>query len=176
MEIKEFNVNNIKPNINQPRKSFDKKKIKELADSIKSCGLINPISVKQISNKTYELISGERRLKAHKLAKVKTIQAIISNQSNHQILLSGLIENLQRENLTDYEKAIFIRKLYNKGMKKFELVKELGKSYSYIETLIALTDNKYSYLAEAVKKKQINLRIFEDIRRLETKQEQKDDS
>jgi len=166
MEVVEIPLEKIKLNPNNPRKEFNKEKIKELSQSIKSCGLINPVSVKQVSNKSYELISGERRLKAHKLAKIKTIQAIISNQTSHQVLLSGLVENLQRENLTDYEKAVFIRKLYNNGMKKFEIVKELGKSYSYIESLLSITNNRYSHLAKAVQKKQIILRIFEDIKRL----------
>lgn len=172
MKIIKIAVGKIKPNPNQPRKSFDKEKIKELANSIKSCGLINPINVRK-TKKGYELISGERRLKAHKLAKIKTIQSIISNQSNHQILISGLVENLQRENLSEYEKAVFIRKLYNNGMKKFEICKELGKSYSYIESLLALTEKKYIHLAKAVKKKKINLRIFEDIKRLKSINEQK---
>ena len=143
IQIIEIDINKIKTNPNNPRKKFDEKKIKELADSIKSCGLINPINVKKIGNK-YELISGERRLKAHQLTNKKTIQAIVSNQDDKINLISGLVENLQRENLSEYEKARFIRKIYNKGLRKFEICKLIGKSYSYIECLLKLTEKRYT--------------------------------
>ena len=154
IQIIEIDINKIKTNPNNPRKKFDEKKIKELADSIKSCGLINPINVKKIGNK-YELISGERRLRAYKLANKKTIQAIVSNQDNKINLISGLVENLQRENLSEYEKALFIRKLYKNGLKKFEICKLIGKGYTYVETLLSLTDKKYTHFLNPIKKKQI---------------------
>lgn len=126
MEIVEIELSKIKLNPTQPRKEFNKEKLKELAESIKNLNLINPINVKKISENKYELICGERRLKAHKLLKRKTISAIIKKyNSKEKEMEESLVENLHRTDLTSIERENFIYNLWK--TKKYETKKELGK-------------------------------------------------
>jgi len=104
MELKEIPINKIKPNPMQPREQFDKQKIKELAESVKEVGLINPIQVRP-KGEQFEIISGERRWRASDVAKKKTIPAIVKEIDNGQVAIESLIENVHRENLSDVEKA-----------------------------------------------------------------------
>lgn len=105
-------INKIKPNSQQPRRNFDESKLEELADSIKENGLIEPIIVtKSIVPGEYELIAGERRLRAVKLAGLKEIKAIITNPASDKERLDlALIENLQREDLNPIEEALAYKK------------------------------------------------------------------
>jgi ParB family chromosome partitioning protein len=129
-QIIEINIENIKVNPQQPRKEFDATKLKELCESIKSRGLINPIRVKKLEDpELYELICGERRLRAHKLANMKTIKAIVKKyNSKSEEMTDSLIENLHRDDLTSIEKENFINKLWNtnKYKTKRDLAKTLG--------------------------------------------------
>ena len=118
-----LNISDIKPNLNQPRSYFDENSIKELANSIKEQGLLMPILVKKdkesSNKKKFIIIAGERRWRACKSLKMKTINAIvIQNTSEKSDALAAIIENVQRENLAVLEEAIAYDKLIkNYGMK-----------------------------------------------------------
>lgn len=133
-QIEEINISDIITNPNQPRKEFDKEKLKELSASIISSGLINPIQVKRVGEK-YELICGERRLKAHIIAKLKTISTIIKEyNSESDEMTESLIENLHRDNLTSIEKENFITKLWETN--KYASKRDLGKALGIDETTV----------------------------------------
>ena len=142
-QIIEIDLDKIILNPNQPRKEFDKIKLKELADSIKNNGLINPIQVKQNKDdkNKFNLICGERRLKAHEIAKLKKIKAILkSYNSEEDEMAESLIENLHRTNLNSVEKENFIYELWKTG--KYKTKKDLGKalgmiSDDYISTILS---------------------------------------
>ena len=131
MELKLLNVNEIKPNPFQPREKFDEVKLRDLANTIKEHGLIEPIVVTQKGN-TYSIVAGERRWRAHKLAKKDNVYAIVKNyNSEADIKRDSLIENEMRENLSNEEFKAFT----------FSLAKSLGKPYynkGYIDK-VALT-------------------------------------
>jgi len=109
-ELKEFRRNvpieDISRSPNQPRKVFEESQLKELADSINEIGLLQPITVRKLDNLKYELIAGERRLRAHQLLGKSVIEAIIIDANDVEASLLTLAENLKRQDLTDYE--IFI--------------------------------------------------------------------
>lgn len=133
-KIEEIPLEKIKINSLNPRKEFDKESLKELSESIISNGLINPIQVKKVEN-GYELICGERRLRAHKLANIKTIKAIVKEYSSKsKEMIESLIENLHRTNLNSIEKENFITKLWetNNYKSKAELAKALGMNRTSI--------------------------------------------
>ena len=109
-DITEIKISDIRSNPYQPRKTFNESSLKELADSIKEYGIIEPIIVKK-SVKGYELIAGERRTKAAKLAGLETIPAVIKDFNDQEMMEIALIENIQREDLNPYEKALGIRSL-----------------------------------------------------------------
>ena len=127
----ELEISKVFPNPNQPRKQFDD--IEELAVTIKEFGLLQPITVVK-KDDGYMIISGERRYKAHLHNEAKTIKAHIVNVTPEAIEELTLIENIQRNDLTDFETAKHICKLWDSGRyaKKSDLAKKIGKSDSYI--------------------------------------------
>ena len=137
-EIVELNVDDLRPNPYQPRTVFDEKALKELSESIKENGVIEPIIVKK-SIKGYDVIAGERRLKASKLAGKETIPAIIRQLSDDKMAEIALLENLQRENLTSLEEAKAYKKLLEKlNLTQEELAKKVSKSRSHITNMLGL--------------------------------------
>ena len=131
-------IEKIFPNLNQPRKRFDKIKLEELAQSISNSGIIQPVIVRSKMSK-YELIAGERRWRAAQLAKIHSIPAIIRNISDSQVAEYAIAENIQREDLTAIEEATAYKNLLD--TKKFtqeEVSKALGKSRSYITNMLRL--------------------------------------
>ncbi len=131
-------IEKIFPNVNQPRKRFDKIKLEELAQSISNSGIIQPVIVRSKMSK-YELIAGERRWRAAQLAKIHSIPAIIRNISDSQVAEYAIAENIQREDLTAIEEATAYKNLLD--TKKFtqeEVSKALGKSRSYITNMLRL--------------------------------------
>ena len=147
-----LNISDIKPNQNQPRSYFDNNSINELANSIKAQGLLMPILVKKdnsTNSKKFMIIAGERRWRACKSLKMKTINAIvIENTSEKSDALAAIIENVQRENLSVLEEAIAYDKLIkNYKMKHEDIAKSTGKSRSYITNLLRILS-----LNEGVKK------------------------
>jgi len=123
--LKVIQVSQIFPSAEQPRENFDKEKIKELAESILSNGLINPIVVRKEGSK-FLIVAGERRWRAHKLAGLKTIDAFVKEYKNEGgWMVESLIENIQREDLHPVEKAKFLKKIM--VLKKIKTYIELGK-------------------------------------------------
>ena len=103
-------ITKVEPNREQPRKNFDEDALQELADSIKQFGLLQPILV-QDRKDYYEIIAGERRWRAAKLAGLKEVPVIIRNYSNQEIVEISLIENIQREDLNPIEEALAYKRL-----------------------------------------------------------------
>jgi ParB family transcriptional regulator, chromosome partitioning protein len=137
-DIVEINIDEIRSNPYQPRKVFDQTSLQELADSILEHGVVQPIIVKK-SIKGYELIAGERRTKASKLAGLKTIPAIIRDFNDQEMMEIALIENIQRENLNPIEEANAYENIINSTkMTQDEIAKKFGKSRSYITNMLGL--------------------------------------
>ena len=134
-----LNIELIEANLDQPRKHFSEEKIKELADSIVSHGLVQPIIVnKDISGK-YKIIAGERRYRACKIAELKEIPVIIRSSSDKEVLEIALIENIQRQELTAIEEAEGLQKLVKEyGYTHNDLALSIGKSRSHVANLLRL--------------------------------------
>lgn len=134
----EIPVAEIKPNPYQPRRQFDEKKLQELADSIALHGVFTPILVKK-ALQGYELITGERRLRAAKIAGKTTIPAMIMEFDDQQMMEIALLENVQRENLNAIEEAQGYEKLMQKlGYTQEELAQRVGKSREHVANLLRL--------------------------------------
>lgn len=133
----------------QPRRAFDESELRELADSIKEHGVIQPIVVRAIKGKThkgiaYQLVGGERRWRASEIAGKTQIPAIVRELSDLEVMFLALIENDQRKDLSDYEKATQIRNIFEYSEKNAEplsersMAKQLGKSVSYVRNAMQL--------------------------------------
>ena len=152
-EISELDVELIDPNPYQPRKSFDNDRLEELAESIKSHGLLQPVVVIPAGDR-YILVAGERRLRAHKIAKLDRIRAIVADADldNKRLRELALIENIQREDLQPVELAKSYKELIDvHGITHEELAKIVHKSRSQITNtlrLLALDDYTLSKLSE----------------------------
>lgn len=137
-KIEKINIQKLKPRTNQPRKHFDQEALNDLAASIKEYGLLNPIVVSKVDN-NYEIIAGERRYRASKIAGLKEIDAIVRDYSNKEIEILSLIENVQREDLKTLEEARAYKKLSeNHNMTQEQIAKTMGKSRSYIANTLRL--------------------------------------
>lgn len=137
-DIVEIPLTEIRSNPYQPRTHFDEQALSEFAESIKEHGVIQPIIVKK-SIKGYELIAGERRTRASKMAGKETIPAIIRDFNDQEMMEIALIENIQREDLNAIEEAEAFEKIINtSGMTQEEAAKKFGKSRSYITNLLGL--------------------------------------
>jgi len=133
-------IASIVTNPDQPRKSFDETQLSELSDSIKQNGVLQPILVRKKGNK-YEIVAGERRYQASKLAGLKEIPAIIRDIDDAEVFQLALIENLQRSDLTPIEEARGYRQLLDtKGLTQEGLAKILSKSRSAIANTLRLMD------------------------------------
>lgn len=132
-EIKYIPIEAIRPNPYQPRKDFNKKALDELSQSIKTYGLIQPISVRKIHDDSYELVAGERRLRASKMADLDEVPVIILDYRDIDSAMVALIENLQREDLNFIEEAEgFSNLIKDHGFTQSQLAEKLGKSQSTI--------------------------------------------
>ncbi|QNB48431.1 nucleoid occlusion protein [Thermanaerosceptrum fracticalcis] len=137
-QVREISISNIKANPFQPRKIFDPVQLEDLAKSIKEYGVIQPIIVRRVDNH-YELVAGERRLRASQSIGKKTIPAIIRNLSDREIAEMALIENLQREDLNFFEEAEgYHRLIQDFGLTQEEIAKRVGKSQSTIANKLRL--------------------------------------
>lgn len=190
-DIMQIPVSDIRPNPYQPRKSFDQEALDELATSIKNYGVFQPIIVKK-SIKGYDLIAGERRLRASKLAGLETIPAIVKDFSDDEMREIALLENLQRENLTSIELAWAYKGIIDSlHIRQEDLAAKIGKSRSHVTNTLGLLrlpddvqdmvrdnkmsmgharvlskiedDNKVEELAKRVVKENISVRALEDI-------------
>jgi ParB family chromosome partitioning protein len=147
--IKEIDINLISPNPNQPRKNFENDKLVELADSIKSYGLIQPIIVKK-EDKIYTIIAGERRWRASKIAGLTSIPCIVRDIENKNASELALIENIQREDLNPIDEA----NAYDYIMERYAITQEelsnvIGKSRVYVTNIIRLL-NLDHYVKEKI--------------------------
>lgn len=134
----EIPLDAIETNPFQPRTQFDDTALDELSESIRVQGVIQPIAVRKVGGK-YQLISGERRLKASRLAGLKTIPAYIREASDHQMLELGLIENIQRENLNPMEIAMAYKRLIEEcSLKQEELAGRVGKDRTTVNNYLRL--------------------------------------
>nr|WP_167957696.1 ParB/RepB/Spo0J family partition protein [Anaerosporobacter faecicola] len=133
-----ININQIEPNKSQPRKNFNEDTIQELADSIKIYGVIQPL-ILQKRDKYFEIIAGERRWRAAKVAGLKEVPAIIKDYSSQEIVEIALIENIQREDLNPIEEAIAFQKLINEyKLKQDEVAERVSKSRTAIANSMRL--------------------------------------
>lgn len=138
-EIKYIPIADIRPNPYQPRRDFNQKSLEELSQSIRSYGVIQPISVRQIRANAYELIAGERRLRASEIAKLSEIPAIIVDYRDKESALIALMENLQREDLNFIEEAEGYNNLIvDHGFTQQEIAEQMGKSQSTIANKLRL--------------------------------------
>ena len=144
-DITEIDVEKISPNPNQPRYTFDEESLKELADSIKEHGVIQPLIVTKKGTE-YELIAGERRLRAAKIAGLKTVPIVIRTYSEQQKLEVSIIENIQRHDLNPLEEAMAYQRLVDDfNLTQEEVAKKMGRSRSAIaNTLNRLSSLPYT--------------------------------
>ena len=137
-DITEIDVEKISPNPNQPRYTFDEESLKELADSIKEHGVIQPLIVTKKGTE-YELIAGERRLRAAKIAGLKTVPIVIRTYSEQQKLEVSIIENIQRHDLNPLEEAMAYQRLVDDfNLTQEEVAKKMGRSRSAIANTLRL--------------------------------------
>ncbi|MBP1047200.1 ParB/RepB/Spo0J family partition protein [Enterococcus sp. BWM-S5] len=138
-EVIEIPLNELRPNPYQPRKTFDESSLGELADSIKQSGVFQPIIVRKSSVKGYEIIAGERRFRASKLAEKETIPAIVREFDEEAMMQIAVLENLQREDLNALEEAeAYDMLMKNLKLTQAEVAERLGKSRPYIANYLRL--------------------------------------
>lgn len=170
-EIEKILIKDLRSNPYQPREVFDEESLQELASSIKEFGVFQPIIVKK-SVKGYEIIAGERRVKASTIAGLTEIPAIIRDFSDSEMMEIALLENLQRENLTAIEEATAYKKMIESlNLTQDALAQRIGKSRSHITNMLGLLN-----LNEEVKKmiatKQISMGHARVLSKLENQQQQ----
>ncbi len=137
--ISHVNLTEVETNPYQPRTEFDQVALNELADSIKVQGLIQPITVRKLSANKYQLISGERRFRASKLAGLTQIPAYIRSANDQQMLEMALIENIQRENLNAIEVALSFQRMIDEvGLKQEQLGERVGKNRTTVTNYLRL--------------------------------------
>ncbi len=137
-EFKLIRISDIQKNPYQPRKEFSEEKIKELAQSIKENGLIQPIIVRQSPVIGYEILAGERRYRASIVAGLTEVPVIIKKLSDQDMMVHSIIENLQREDLNPIEEAKAYQSLIDKGYTHADIAAKMGKSRPYITNLVRL--------------------------------------
>lgn len=156
--LREIRIEKIVPNKYQPRREFTEDKIKELAESIKQNGLLQSITVRDMGNGFYELIAGERRLRALKYLEYPTTKAIVKELTNEQMATLALIENIQREELTPIEEAYAYQELLSiNNLTQDELAKSLGKTQASVANKLRLL-KLCSKVVDAINSKRITER------------------
>lgn len=139
-QIREINIKKLRPNPYQPRKEFDEEALEELAQSIREHGVIQPIVVRK-SSFGYDILAGERRYRAAKLAQLEKIPAVIKNFSDDAMMELAILENIQRENLNILEEAQGYQALLEKfNWTQQQLAERMGKSRSHITNILRLLD------------------------------------
>ena len=170
-EIVMVPISELRSNPYQPRKIFDEEALRELSNSIKEHGVFQPIIVKK-SIKGYEIIAGERRVKASEMAGLTEIPAIVRNFTDSEMMEIALLENLQRENLNAIEEATAYKKLQdNLALTQEQLAKRLGKSRSHITNMLGLLLLPEE-VQKRVEKNEITMGHARVISKLEDKEQQ----
>ena len=171
--IQNIKLDELRANPYQPRKTFDEDALQELSDSIKEHGVFQPIIVKK-GIKGYEIIAGERRVKASIMAGLKEIPAIVRDFNDQEMMEIALLENLQRENLTAIEEANAYKKLQeNLNITQEELAKRLGKSRSHITNMLGLLSLPND-IQKDVQEKNISMAHARILSKLKNKKQQED--
>lgn len=148
-KIEQLRLDEIVKNPYQPRIEFDQEKLNELAASIKENGVLQPITVRKSQLIGYELLAGERRFQASKIAKLTTIPAIVRAYSDKEMMTLSIIENLQRENLNPFEEAKSLALLCEKlELSHSEIGRKLGKSRAYVSNTLRILKLPPSLLTE----------------------------
>ena len=176
-------IKQISTNPYQPRSSFSDENIGELAESIRNLGIVQPITVRKVENGEFQLIAGERRLRASKKIGLKTIPSFIKNSNDEEMLEIALVENIQRKDLDPIEIAISVKRLIDElSLTQEQLSKKLGKKRSTISNYIRLlrldpviqTGIRDGFLSMGhgrsiinIEDKNIQLKIYKDIIRKE---------
>ena len=138
--VMEVDINKIEPNSEQPRKVFNEEALYELADSIKSMGIIQPIIVRDEGG-FYRIIAGERRWRAARIAKVNTIPVIVKEYTDQEVLQVALIENIQRQDLSPIEEAMCYKKLHDEFFFSYaDIAEKVGKSRNSISAAVQLLE------------------------------------
>ncbi|MBN2797319.1 MAG: ParB/RepB/Spo0J family partition protein [Clostridia bacterium] len=190
--VNEFEISKIFPNVNQPRKDFSEEKLEKLAESIKEYGVVQPIVLRKVDENKFEIVAGERRWRASKIAGLTHIPAVVKELKDDEFAEIALIENLQRENLNAIEEAIAYQyMLDDHQLTQDKLAKVVGKSRAYItntlrllkldseiqsyvrdglissahgRTLLSVSDTKMRlHLAERIHKEDISVRELEHL-------------
>lgn len=137
--IADISIDKIEPNPYQPRITFDEEALLELADSIKTLGLIQPLTIRKIANDRYQIISGERRYRAAKIAKLSFVPAFIRQANDTQMLEMAIVENIQRENLDAIETAISFQRLIDEcNLTQEGMAERVGKKRATITNYLRL--------------------------------------
>ena len=137
-EVRQLKLTDIDPNRGQPRERFDEEALRELAESIRAVGVLQPIIVRQTGNR-YEIIAGERRFRASRLAGLEEIPAIVRDWDEQKRLEAALIENLQRDDLNPVEEAVGVKRLMEAaGLTQERVAERLGKSRPAVANLLRL--------------------------------------
>jgi ParB family chromosome partitioning protein len=137
--LRELDIDRILPNANQPRKSFDDHKLSELADSIRTHGVVQPVIVHPLADGLFQLIAGERRWRAAQIAGLTRIPAVVREGGNDdEVFEIALIENLQREDLNPIEEALAYEQLMSFGHTQDEVARRVGKSRATIANMLRL--------------------------------------
>ena len=155
--INEIAVDQIEPNPNQPRREFDPVALEELANSIKQWGIVQPITLRQISENRFQIIAGERRWRASQLAGLKAIPAYIRTIDDENVMEMALVENIQREDLNAIEIALAYEQLLQKsGMTQEKVAAEVGKSRAAVANYLRLLKLP-AQVQMALQKKEIDM-------------------
>jgi len=150
-------VNSIRANPFQPRLDFDEIKLQELADSIKVHGLIQPITVRHVGESRYELISGERRLRACKMAGIQSIPSYIREVNDEDVIAMALVENVQREQLNPIETALGYQRLIEEcELTQEEVATRVGKNRTTVTNMLRLL-NLPAFIQSALKSNKISI-------------------
>jgi ParB family chromosome partitioning protein len=137
--VQRIDVNKLVPNSDQPRQQFDENSLIELADSIKNHGILLPLVVTKLNENQYRIVAGERRFRAARIAKLKTVPAIVRSLKELEELEIALVENVQRVDLSPLEQAVSIERLHEQFSIGYDdIARRLGKAYSTVHNIIRL--------------------------------------
>jgi ParB family chromosome partitioning protein len=138
-ELRELPLHSILPNPAQPRRRFDEVELRELADSLSECGVLQPVLVRPLGEGMYQLVAGERRWRAAQLAGLASIPALVSSYDDRAALEVGLIENMARQDLNPVEQARACTTLADEfGLSRLQIGRRVGRCESMVSTLIGL--------------------------------------
>ena len=158
------NINKVEPNREQPRKNFDEDALLELSESIKQFGVLQPLLV-QDRKGYYEIIAGERRWRAAKLAGLKEVPVIIKNLSNQEVVEISLIENIQRENLNPIEEAIAYKRLLTEfNLKQDEVAERVSKSRTAVTNSMRLSVRETEKLVKKIQQEKDQPEAKEEVK------------